>query len=47
MSRRQVVRAADAGSIPYGLKVGRLRRRDETELDAHIANGCRSTRKDR
>jgi predicted DNA-binding transcriptional regulator AlpA len=40
MSRRQVFRAADALTIPPGFKVGKLRRWDEAEVDAHIAAGC-------
>jgi predicted DNA-binding transcriptional regulator AlpA len=47
VSRRPVFRLADAGVIPFGVHVGRSRRWDAIELDRHIANGCRSTRKDR
>jgi predicted DNA-binding transcriptional regulator AlpA len=44
MSRRQVFRAADAGLIPPGFRVGRLRRWDEAALDQHIADGARPVR---
>lgn len=44
MSKRQVFRAADQGSIPVGCHVGRLRRWDASELDMFIANGCRPAR---
>jgi predicted DNA-binding transcriptional regulator AlpA len=44
MSRRQVFRAADAGMIPFGVRVGRLRRWDEVVLDGFIAGGCRPVR---
>jgi excisionase family DNA binding protein len=47
VSRRTVFRLADAGVIPFGVHVGRSRRWDAVELDRYIANGCRSTRKDR
>jgi hypothetical protein len=40
MSRRQVFRCADAGTIPAGFRIGRLRRWDEVVIDAHIAAGC-------
>lgn len=41
---RTIFRWADAGRIPFGLKVGWLRRWDLAEIDAHIANGCRPIR---
>ncbi|WP_169980904.1 helix-turn-helix transcriptional regulator [Tautonia rosea] len=41
MSKRQVFRAADAGTIPTGVKLGRLRRWDEVDLDRFILDGCR------
>ena len=37
---RSIVRWADAGIIPYGIKLGSLRKWDADEIDAHIANGC-------
>jgi excisionase family DNA binding protein len=44
ISRRQVFRAADAGTIPTGCKVGRLRRWDATVIDEFIEGGCKPTR---
>ncbi len=44
MSRRQVFRAADGGMIPFGVRVGRLRRWDEVVIDGFIATGCRPVR---
>ncbi len=41
---RSIFRWADAGIIPYGVKLGALRRWDLAEIDAHIANGCRPIR---
>jgi excisionase family DNA binding protein len=40
-SWRTVLRLADAGRIPRGYKIGALRRWDEAELDAFIAEGCK------
>jgi len=40
-SWRTVLRLADAGKIPFGVKLGALRRWDAAELDAFIANGCK------
>ena len=37
---RSIVRWADAGIIPYGIKLSALRKWDADEIDAHIANGC-------
>lgn len=37
---RSIVRWADAGVIPYGIKLGWLRKWDADEIDAHIAAGC-------
>lgn len=37
---RSIFRLADAGKIPFGLKLGSLRRWDLAEIDAHIAAGC-------
>jgi hypothetical protein len=36
---RSVLRLADAGIIPFGIKLGSLRRWDLDEIDAHIAAG--------
>jgi len=44
-SRRQTFRAADAGLMPAGLRLGRLRRWDESELDSWIASRCHPVRK--
>ena len=41
---RSIFRWADAGKIPFGVKLGSLRRWDIAEIDAHIANGCRPIR---
>ena len=41
---RSIFRWADAGKIPFGVKLGSLRRWDLAEIDAHIANGCRPIR---
>jgi predicted DNA-binding transcriptional regulator AlpA len=40
-SWRTVLRHADAGRIPWGVKLGALRRWDAAEIDAFIANGCK------
>jgi hypothetical protein len=37
---RSIVRWADAGVIPHGIKLGWLRKWDSDEIDAHIAAGC-------
>lgn len=37
---RSIYRWADAGIIPYGIKLGSLRKWDADEIDAHIAAGC-------
>lgn len=37
---RSVYRWADTGLIPFGIKLGALRRWDVTVIDAHIAAGC-------
>lgn len=37
---RSIFRWADAGRIPFGVKLGSLRRWDLAEIDAHIAAGC-------
>ena len=41
---RSVFRWADAGKIPFGVKLGSLRRWDLSEIDAHIASGCKPVR---
>ena len=47
-SGRHVLRMADQGLMPWGVKLGSLRRWDMDELEAWIAGGCkpcRTTRK--
>lgn len=41
---RSIFRWADAGKIPFGAKLGSLRRWDLAEIDAHIAGGCKPIR---
>ncbi len=41
---RSIFRWADCGRIPFGIKLGSLRRWDVAEIDAHIAGGCRPIR---
>lgn len=43
-SWRTVYRLADAGKIPFGLKLGALRRWDQAELNSFIAGGCKPLR---
>ena len=38
--RRSIPRWADAGIIPFGIKLSGCRRWDADEIDAHIAAGC-------
>jgi excisionase family DNA binding protein len=40
-SWRTVLRLADRGAIPPGIKLGSLRRWDLAELDAFISDGCK------
>jgi excisionase family DNA binding protein len=40
-SWRTVLRLADAGKIPNGVKLGALRRWDMAEIEAFIATGCK------
>jgi excisionase family DNA binding protein len=40
-SWRTVLRLADAGKIPWGCKLGALRRWDAAELEAFIRDGCK------
>ena len=47
-SWRHVLRMADQGLMPWGYKLGSLRRWDMDEIEAWIAGGClpcRTTRK--
>jgi excisionase family DNA binding protein len=41
-SWRTVLRLADRGAIPWGYKLGSLRRWDAAEIDAFIAGGCKA-----
>lgn len=42
--KRSIYRWADAGIIPFGIKLSGLRRWDLAEIDAHIAAGCPTCR---
>jgi excisionase family DNA binding protein len=46
-SWRTVLRLADRGAIPWGVKLGALRRWDLLELEAFIAGGCKPPRPSR
>ena len=41
---RSIFRWADCGRIPFGVKLGSLRRWDLAEIDSHIAAGCKPIR---
>src|SRR5262245_2741695 len=41
ISWRTVYRLADAGRIPWGVKIGALRRFDIRELEAFVSSGCK------
>lgn len=43
-SWRHVLRLADAGKMPMGLKLGALRRWDADELERWVADGCKPIR---
>jgi predicted DNA-binding transcriptional regulator AlpA len=43
-SWRHVLRLADEGVLPWGVKLGRLRRWDLTEIERFLASGCRPVR---
>ncbi len=43
-SSRHALRLADAGLMPWGVKIGALRRWDAAELESWIANGCKPVR---
>ncbi len=45
MSWRTVYRYADAGLMPWGLKIGTLRRWDWDEIERWINDGCRPVRR--
>jgi excisionase family DNA binding protein len=38
---RTVLRHADQGVIPWGVKIGSLRRWNEAEIKDWVANGCK------
>ena len=44
MASRTVLRNADRGAMPWGLKIGGLRRWDLDEIDVWIAGGCKPVR---
>jgi predicted DNA-binding transcriptional regulator AlpA len=43
-SWRHVLRLADEGLLPWGVKLGRLRRWDLSEIEQFIAAGCKPVR---
>jgi predicted DNA-binding transcriptional regulator AlpA len=43
-SWRHVLRMADEGLLPWGVKLGRLRRWDLSEIESFIASGCKPVR---
>jgi predicted DNA-binding transcriptional regulator AlpA len=43
-SWRHVMRLADQGALPWGYKLGALRRWDLSEIEAFIAAGCKPIR---
>lgn len=43
-SWRHVLRLADEGVLPWGYKLGRLRRWDLSEIEVFIASGCTPVR---
>jgi excisionase family DNA binding protein len=43
-SQRTVFRLADEGRMPWGLKVGALRRWNGSEVETWIAGGCKAVR---
>jgi predicted DNA-binding transcriptional regulator AlpA len=40
-SWRTVIRLADQGKMPWGVKLGALRRWDAAEIESWIAGGCK------
>jgi predicted DNA-binding transcriptional regulator AlpA len=44
-SWRTVLRLADAGRIPWGVKLGALRRWDLQQIEDFVAGGCQPVRK--
>jgi predicted DNA-binding transcriptional regulator AlpA len=43
-AKRTVLRYADSGKMPWGYKIGSLRRWDLDEVEAWIAGGCKPVR---
>lgn len=43
-SVRHVFRLADAGAMPFGMKLGALRRWDSRQIDEWICGGCKAVR---
>lgn len=43
-SARSVMRNADRGAMPFGFKLGALRRWDLDEIDRWITGGCKPVR---
>jgi excisionase family DNA binding protein len=43
-SWRTVLRLADQGAMPWGVKVGSLRRWNEAEIRAWVEGGCKPVR---
>jgi predicted DNA-binding transcriptional regulator AlpA len=43
-SWRHVLRLADQGILPWGVKLGALRRWDLSEIEAFLASGCKPIR---
>lgn len=43
-SPRTVIRNADRGAMPFGFKIGALRRWDLDEIAAWISGGCKPVR---
>jgi excisionase family DNA binding protein len=44
-SWRTVLRLADAGTIPWGVKLGALRRWNLDDIEQFITSGCKPVRK--
>lgn len=44
MDSRTVLRYADSGRMPWGYKIGSLRRWDLGEIETWIAGGCKPVR---
>ena len=44
MDSRTILRYADSGRMPWGYKIGALRRWDLDEIEQWIKNGCKPVR---